>query len=183
MGAEFLEDTLMLTPMDSSNKFSMLLMELDSVLLTLVFLLLLPSTQSLLLLLPSTLSLLLPQFTLVLHQSQSKTPQRLLRPRLLILLLSLLLMLQLRERGVRLMLLSLEDPPESSLPPPPSSTTHQYVPMLLILMLVLDTMVLGMLVLVTMVWAMLDSIFNLILKLFKKTAGCLPYFVCDEHSR
>merc|ERR1711872_694748 len=181
MGAEFLEDTLMLTPMDSSNKFSMLLMELDSVLLTLVFLLLLPSTQSLLLpqhstqslllLLPSTLSLLLPQFTLVLHQSQSKTPQRLQRPRLLILLLSLLLMLQLRERGVRLMLLSLEDPPESSLPPPPLSTTHQYVPMLLILMLVLDTMV----------WAMLDSIFNLILKLFKKTAGCLPYFVCDEH--
>merc|ERR1711872_761214 len=181
MGAEFLEDTLMLTPMDSSNKFSMLLMELDSVLLTLVFLLLLPSTQSLLLpqhstqslllLLPSTLSLLLPQFTLVLHQSQSKTPQRLQRPRLLILLLSLLLMLQLRERGVRLMLLSLEDLPESSLPPPPLSTTHQYVPMLLILMLVLDTMV----------WAMLDSIFNLILKLFKKTAGCLPYFVCDEH--
>merc|ERR1711872_1165737 len=131
MGAEFLEDTLMLTPMDSSNKFSMLLMELDSVLLTLVFLLLLPSTQSLLLpqhstqslllLLPSTLSLLLPQFTLVLHQNQSKTPQKLQRPRLLILLLLLLLMLQLRERGVRLMLLSLEDPPESSLPPPPSS--------------------------------------------------------------
>merc|ERR1712018_235633 len=147
--AEFLEDTLMLTPMDSSNKFSMLLMELDSVLLTLVLLLLQHSTQSLLLLLLSTLSLLLPQFTLVLHQSQSKTPQRLQRPRLLILLLSLLLILQLRERGVRLMLLSLEDLPESSLPPPPSSTTHQYVPMLLILMLVLDTMVLGMLVLVT----------------------------------
>merc|ERR1719297_560230 len=112
-------------------------MEPDSVLLTLVFLLLLPSTQNLLLLLPSTqslllllhstLSLLLPQFTLVLHQSQSKTPQKLQRPRLLILLLSLLLMLQLRERGVRLMLLSLEDLPESSLLPPLSSTTHQYV--------------------------------------------------------
>merc|ERR1711902_107420 len=109
-----------------------LLMEPDSVLLTLVFLLLPPSTQSLLLPLHSTLSLLLPQFTLVLHQSQSKTPQKLQRPRLLILLLSLLLMLQLRGRGVRLMLLSLEDLPESSLLLPPSSTTHQYVPMLLI---------------------------------------------------
>merc|ERR1719184_252473 len=132
----------------------------------------------------STLSPLLPQCILELHPSQFKILPRLLRLRLPILLL--LLLLQLRERGVRLMLLSLEEPPESSVPPLPSSTTHLCDPTLLIPMLVLDTMVLAMLVW-DMVWDTLVSTsfkfphFNCKL-LFNKTAGCLS-FVCDEHSR
>merc|ERR1711909_114265 len=89
------------------------------------------------------------------HPSQFKIPPRLLRLRLPILLLLLLPLLQLRERGVMPMLLSLEEPPELSVPPLPSSTTHLCEPMLLIPMLVLDTMVLAMLVLDTMVLAML----------------------------
>merc|ERR1712179_161170 len=103
----------------------------------------------------STQSPLLPQYTLELHPSQFKIPPRLLRLRLPILLLLLLPLLQLRERGVMPMLLSLEEPPELSVPPLPSSTTHLCEPMLLIPMLVLDTMDLAMLVLDTMVLAML----------------------------
>merc|ERR1712106_215469 len=82
-------DTLMLMPMESSNRFSTLLTEQDSVLLTLVCPLH-PSMKELPP--PSTLSPLLPQLTLL----------RLLKPRLLILLLLLLLLL-LRERGARLL--------------------------------------------------------------------------------
>merc|ERR1712179_719107 len=116
------------------------------------------STLSLLLPQLSTLSPLLPQYIPELHPSQFKIPPRLLRLRLPILLL--LPLLQLRERGVMPMLLSLEEPPELSVPPLPSSTTHLCEPMLLIPMLVLDTMdldtmVLAMLVLDTMVLAML----------------------------
>merc|ERR1711892_1275348 len=89
-------DTLMLMPMESSNRFSTLLTEQDSVLPTLVcpllpsmMELLPPSTQSLLLPPPLTQCSPLPQLTLL----------RLLKPRLLILLLLLLL----RGRGVRLL--------------------------------------------------------------------------------
>merc|ERR1711981_1144095 len=71
---EFLEDTLMWTPMENFNRFSTLLTEQDSVLLTLVSPLL-PSTMELLP--PSTQSFQLPQLT----------PPRLLRLRLLISLL------------------------------------------------------------------------------------------------
>merc|ERR1739838_643578 len=96
-------DTLMLMPMESSNRFSTLLMELDSVLLTPVCLLL----QSMMELLPpSTPSHLLPPHS---TQFSQLTPLRLLRPRLLILLLLPLLLLLLRGRGVRLILLSLMD--------------------------------------------------------------------------
>merc|ERR1711964_188020 len=122
--------------------------EQDSALLTLVSPLLPPSTQS----------LLLPRCTPVLLLNQLKTPLRLLKLRLLILLLLLLLLPLLRGRGVRLMLLSLEELPGSSLPPPPSSTTHQCVPMLPILMLVWVTMDLDTLVLDTTVLDMLGSI-------------------------
>merc|ERR1711970_963197 len=82
---EFLADTLMLTPTESSSRFSILLMEQDSVLLTLVFPLLLSMME---LLPPSTLSLLLPLWT----------PLRLPRLRLPILLLLLLLLPLLRGR-------------------------------------------------------------------------------------
>merc|ERR1739838_567634 len=138
------EVTLMLTPMDSFNRCNMLLMVLDSVLLTLVCLLLQSMTE---LLPPSTQSHLLPQFSLVLLLNQFRIPRRLLKPRLLTLLLLLLLPHLLRERDVRPMLLSLVELPESSLPPLPSSTTHQQftrLPMLLILMLVLAMLVLAM---------------------------------------
>merc|ERR1712168_1673937 len=98
---EFLVDTLMLTPTENSSRFSILLMEQDSVLLTLVSPLLPPSTQS----------LLLPQYTLVLLLNQLLTPLRLLKLRLLTLLLLLLLLPLLRGRDVRLMLLFLEELP------------------------------------------------------------------------
>merc|ERR1712203_1049766 len=108
-----------------------LLMEQDSVLLTLVSPLLLsmtellpPSTQSLLLPLPSTQSFPLPPLT----------PLRLLRPRLLILLLLLLLLPLLRERDVRQDL-----PTDLGLPTPPMPS-----PMLMLGML------LGMLVFLTL---------------------------------
>merc|ERR1712179_830641 len=113
------------------------------------------STLSLLLPQLSTLSPLLPQYIPELHPSQFKIPPRLLRLRLPILLLLLLPLLQLRERGVMPMLLSLEEPPELSVPPLPSSTTHLCEPMLLLDTMDLDTMVLAMLVLDTMVLAML----------------------------
>merc|ERR1712106_989904 len=109
-------DTLMLMPMVSFNRFNMLLMQLDSALLTLVC----PLLQSIPALLPpSTQNLLLPQCTLVLPLSQSELPQRLLKPQLPILPLLLPLLPQLRERGVRLMPLSSVDIPESSLLPLP----------------------------------------------------------------
>merc|ERR1719184_713590 len=127
------------------------------------------STLSLLLPQLSTLSPLLPQCILELHPSQFKILLRLLRLRLPILLLLRLLLLQLRERGVRLMLLSLEEPPESSVPPLPSSTTHLCDPTLLIPMLVWDTLVST---------SFKFPHFNCKL-LFNKTAGCLS-FVCDE---
>merc|ERR1712055_1082122 len=159
---EFLVDTLMLMPPESSSRFSTLLTEQDSALLTLVSPLLPPSTQSLLLLQLSTLSLLLlPPST-----------QSLLLPQCtLVLLLPLL-----RGRGVRLMLPSLEEPPGSSLPPPPLSTTHQCVPMLPILMLVWVTMDLDMLVLVTLgsvttVLDMLGSICKPPIKSYLKDSG------------
>merc|ERR1739838_346670 len=124
--AESPVDTLMLMPMVSFNRFNMLLMQLDSALLTLVCpllqsipALLPPSTLNLLLPPPSTQSPLLPQFTPVLHLSQSKLPQRLLKPQLPTLPLLLPLLPQLRERGVRLMPLSSVDIPESSLLPLP----------------------------------------------------------------
>merc|ERR1711887_413305 len=92
---EFLVDTLMSMPTESSNRFSILLTEQDSVLLTLDSPLLLsmmellpPSTLSLLLPLPSTQSFPLPLWT----------PLRWPRLRLPILLLLLLL----RGRDVRL---------------------------------------------------------------------------------
>merc|ERR1712123_544791 len=109
-------DTLMLMPTVSSSRSNMLLMELDSVLLTPVC----PLLQSMKELLPpSTPSLLLPPFILVLLLNQSRSPLRLLRQQLPTLPLLLLLLLLLRGRGVRLMLLSLMEPPESSLPPLP----------------------------------------------------------------
>merc|ERR1719312_3757 len=182
---ESLVDTLMLTPTESSNRFSILLMEQDSVLLTLVSpllphltqspLLLLPSILSLLLLPPSTQSFPLPQCTLVLLLNQLLTPLRLLKLRLLT-LLSLLPLPPLRGRDVRLMLLFLEELPESSLLPPPSSTTPQCVPMLPILMPVSVTTVLVMLVLVTMVLVimvlgMLGSICKAHFKFYLKDSG------------
>merc|ERR1712128_191232 len=103
--AESPVDTLMLMPMVSFNRFNMLLMQLDSALLTLVC----PLLQSIPALLPpSTQSPLLPQFTPVLPPNQSKLPQRLLKPQLptLPLLLTLLP-------------LSSVDIPESSLLPLP----------------------------------------------------------------
>merc|ERR1712106_374392 len=124
--AESPVDTLMLMPMVSFNRFNMSLMQLDSALLTLVCpllqsipALLPPSTLSLLLPPPSTQSPLLPQCTPVLPLSQSKLPQRFLKPQLPTLPLLLPLLPQLRERGVRLMLLSSVDIPESSLLPLP----------------------------------------------------------------
>merc|ERR1712123_413038 len=124
--AESPVDTLMLMPMVSFNRFNMLLMQLDSVLLTLVCpllqsipMLLPPSTLSLLLPPPSTQSPLLPQCTPVVPPSQSKLPQRLLKPQLPTLPSLLPLLPQLRERGVRLMPLSSVDIPESSLLPLP----------------------------------------------------------------
>merc|ERR1712128_131895 len=124
--AESPVDTLMLMPMVSFNRFNMSLMQLDFALLTLVCpllqsipALLPPSTLSLLLPPPSTQSPLLPQFTPVLPLSQSKFPQRLLKPQLPTLPLLLPLLPQLRERGVRLMPLSSVDIPESSLLPLP----------------------------------------------------------------
>merc|ERR1739838_362049 len=99
-------DTLMLMPTESSNRFSTLLMELDSVSLTPVCLLL----QSMMELLPpSTPSHLLPPPSTQCSQLLQLTPLRLLRPRLLILLLLPLLLLLLRGRGARLILLSLMD--------------------------------------------------------------------------
>merc|ERR1719312_1715412 len=105
----------MLTPTESSNRFSILLMEQDSVLLTLVSPLLLsmmallpPSTQSPLLPLPSTQSFLLPPLI----------PLRLLRPRLLILLLLPLLLPLLRGRDVRLDLPTDSELPTPLMPPP-----------------------------------------------------------------
>merc|ERR1711970_905304 len=118
---EFLVDTLMLTPTESSSRFSILLMEQDSVLLTLVSPLLLSMTE---LPPPSTQSFPLPPLT----------PLRLLRPRLLILLLLLLLLHLLRERDVRQDL-----PTDLELPTPPMPS-----PMLMLGML------LGMLVFLTL---------------------------------
>merc|ERR1711997_64036 len=100
---EFLEDTLMWTPMENFNRFSTLLMEQDSVLLTLVSPLL-PSTMALLP--PSTQSLLLPQLSTQSFQLPQRTPPRLPRLRLLISLLLPLPLLLLRGRGVRLDLLT-----------------------------------------------------------------------------
>merc|ERR1712106_776685 len=110
--AESPVDTLMLMPMVSFNRFNMLLMQLDSALLTLVC----PLLQSIPALLPhSTLSLLLPP-----PSTQSPLlPQRLLKPQLPTLPLLLPLLPQLRERGVMLMPLSSVDIPESSLLPLP----------------------------------------------------------------
>merc|ERR1711892_1352272 len=85
-----------LMPMESSNRFSTLLTELDSVLPTLVCPLLPSMTE---LLPPSTLSLLLPPPSTQCSPLPQLTLQRLLKPRLLILLLLLLL----RGRGVRLL--------------------------------------------------------------------------------
>merc|ERR1712055_363110 len=125
---EFLVDTLMLTPTESSSRFSILLMEQDSVLLTLVFPLLLSMTE---LLPPSTLSLLLPLPSTQSFPLPPLTPPRLPRPRLLILLLPLPL---LRERDVRQDL-----PTDLELPTPPMPS-----PMLMLGML------LGMLVFLTL---------------------------------
>merc|ERR1712106_1121371 len=114
--AESPVDTLMLMPMVSFNRFNMLLMQLVSALLTLVC----PLLQSIPALPPpSTQSPLLPQCTPVLPPSQSKLPQRLLKPQLPTLPLLLPLLPQLRERGVRLMPPSSVDIPESSLLPLP----------------------------------------------------------------
>merc|ERR1711974_72248 len=108
---EFLEDTLMWTPMENFNRFSTLLTELDSVLLTLVSPLL-PSTMALLP--PSTQSLLLPQLSTQSFQLPQRTPQRLPRLRLLISPQLPLPLLLLRGRGVRLDL-----PTDSELTTPP----------------------------------------------------------------
>merc|ERR1719458_1618398 len=96
---EFLEDILMWTPMENFNRFSTLLTEQDSVLLTLVSPLL-PSTMALLP--PSTQSLLLPQLSTQSFQLPQWTPPRLPRLRLLISLLLPLPLLLLRGRGVKL---------------------------------------------------------------------------------
>merc|ERR1712106_857837 len=91
--------TLILMPMESSNRFSTLLTEQDSVLPTLVCPLLLSMTE---LLPPSTQSLLLPLPSTQCSQLLQLTLLRLLKPRLLILLLLLPLLL-LRGGGVRLL--------------------------------------------------------------------------------
>merc|ERR1712055_752583 len=129
---EFLVDTLMLTPTESSSRFSILLMEQDSVLLTLVSPLLLsmmellpPSTLSLSLRLPSTQSFPLPPWT----------PLRLPRPRLLILLLLLLLLLLLRGRDVRLDL-----PTDLELPTQPMPSPMLMLGMLLAMLVFLMLM-------------------------------------------
>merc|ERR1711962_1039867 len=110
---EFLVDTLMLTPTESSSRFSILLMEQDSVLLTLVSPLLLSMTE---LLPPSTQSFPLPPLT----------PPRLPRLRLLILLLLLLLLPLLRGRDVRQDL-----PTDLELPTPPMPSPMLMLGMLL----------------------------------------------------
>merc|ERR1712209_360673 len=96
------EDTLMLTPTVSSRELNTSPTELVSVLLTLVSQLPQPSTQS-----P-----LLPQSMTELPQNQSRTPQRLPRPRPLT---SPLLPppRPVREEDVRLTQLSSLEPPES----------------------------------------------------------------------
>merc|ERR1712106_1175228 len=119
-------DTLMLMPMVSSNRFSTLLTEQDSVLLTLVCPLLPSMTE---LPPPSTLSPLLPQLTLL----------RLLKPRLLILLLLLLLLL-LRGRGARL--LSTTD--LELLTPPMPTAMLVFLMLLVLAMLVWDMAFLSM---------------------------------------
>merc|ERR1712008_380664 len=121
-----------LMPMGSSNRFSTLLTEQDSVLPTLVCPLLLSMTE---LLPPSTQSPLLLQLTLL----------RLLKPRLLILLLLLLLLL-LRGRGVRLL-----SPTDLELLTPLMPTAMLGFLMLLVF---LTLLVFLMLVLAMLVWDM-----------------------------
>merc|ERR1712209_354116 len=106
------EDTLMLTPTVSSRELNTSPTELVSVLLTLVSQLPQPSTQSPWLPQPLTQSLWLPQSMTELPQNQSRTPQRLPRPRPLT---SPLLPPQrpVREEDVRLTQLSSLEPPES----------------------------------------------------------------------
>merc|ERR1712002_178550 len=105
----------MLTPTESSSRFSTLLMEQDSVLLTLVFPLLLSMME---LLPPSTLSLLLPLPSTQSFPLPPRTPLRLPRPRLLILLLLLLLLPLLRGRDVRLDLPTYLELPTPLMPSP-----------------------------------------------------------------
>merc|ERR1712026_417611 len=132
---ESLVDTLMLMPTESSNRFSILLMEQDSVLLTLVspllpsmMALLPPSTPSPLLPLPSTQSFQLPPLT----------PLRLLRPRLLILLLLPLLLPLLRGRDVRLDL-----PTDSELPTPLLPPMGMLAYLMLMVFLTMDKLLTG----------------------------------------
>merc|ERR1712008_344560 len=122
-----------LMPMGSSNRFSTLLTEQDSVLPTLVCPWLLSMTE---LLSPSTQSPLLLQLTLL----------RLLRPRLLILLLLLLLLLLLKGRGVRLL-----SPTDLELLTPLMPTAMLVFLMLLVFITLL---VFLMLVLAMLVWDM-----------------------------
>merc|ERR1712055_881338 len=98
------EDTLMLMPMENSNRFSTLLMELGSVLLTLACLLL----QFMMVWhLPSALSHLLLQLLTQSYQLLLLILLRLLKLRLPILQLLKLPLLLLRERGVKQILLLL----------------------------------------------------------------------------
>merc|ERR1711970_1154982 len=106
----------MLMPMENCSRLNMLQMQLDSVLLTLVFQLLLSMME---LHQPSTPSLLLLQFSQELPPNQLRTPLRLLRLRLLILLFLKLLMLLLKEKDVMLMPQSSVDLQELSLLPLP----------------------------------------------------------------
>merc|ERR1712071_736575 len=135
-------DTLMLMPMESSNRFSTLLTEPDSVLRTPVCPLLPSMTE---LLPPSTLSLLLPPPSTQCSQLLQLTLQRLPKPRLLILLLLLLLLL-LRGRDVRLL-----SPTDLEL-----LTPLMPMAMLVFLMLLvfLTLLVFLMLVLAMLVWDM-----------------------------
>merc|ERR1712002_355857 len=105
--AEYPAGTPMLMPPESSNRFSTLLMLLDSAWLTPVSLLLQFMTE---LPPPSTLSLLLPQPSTQSFQLLLKIPLRLLKLRLLMLLpLRLLRLLLLTERSVMPNPLSLMD--------------------------------------------------------------------------
>merc|ERR1712106_389343 len=155
-------DTLMLMPMESSNRFSTLLTEQDSVLLTLVCPLLPSMTE---LLPPSTLSLLLPPPSTQCSQLPLLTLPRLLKPRLLILLL-LLPQLLLRGRGVRL------------LSPTDLELLTRLMPTAMLVFLTL--LVFLMLVLAMLVW---DMVSLTMVKLLFFAISIYQFYVCDEHRR
>merc|ERR1712227_350124 len=138
---ECVEDTAMLTLMELSRLFSMLLMLLDSELLTLVSQLLQPSTLNLWSPPPSTPSLWLLQCMMVLLLNLFRTLLRSLRPELL----TWLLLPRPPRRRERLSPQCLLEPPEFSLLQLLSST----IPPLLVSSLLCPWVTM---VLVIMVW-------------------------------